>query len=265
MEADIQIFSNDLFGEVRIIEKNGQVMFVANDVAKSLGYKEPQHAIATHCKSGDVLNWNTAYIPHSNGVGGTNVIIIGESNVYRLIMHSHLPDAEKFQDWIFDEVLPSIRKTGGYILSGADDTPELIMARALQVAQETINRHKQRVQMLEGQNELLTDEVRTLAPKAAYTDTVLMADSTYTMTQVAKELDMSAIALERWLREHGIIFRQSGQYFLYARYQVGYTKSRTHHFARSDGSIGTKTFTVWTEAGRRFVHKLLTEKRGGPA
>jgi prophage antirepressor-like protein len=256
----VQVFNNQYFGEVRIIEESGQIMFVANDVAKALGYKEPQHAVATHCKTGDGMNHNIAYVPHSNGVGGTNVVIIGESNVYRLIMHSKLPNAEKFQDWVFDEVLPSIRKTGGYILSNADDTPELIMARALQVAQDTINRHKQRVQILEGQNEYLTDEVRQLAPKAEYTDQVLQSTNTYTMTQVAKELGMSAIALEKKLHDAGIMFKQSGQWMLYSKYQnKDYTKPRTHHYTRNDGTQGTSTITVWTEKGRAFIHHLSKE------
>jgi prophage antirepressor-like protein len=137
MNTEIQIFKNEMFGEVRVTEMNGQIMFVASDVAKSLGYVDPKQAIAMHCKSGEALNYNTTYIPHSNGIGGTNVIIIGESNVYRLITRSHLPSAEKFQDWVFDEVLPSIRKHGGYIAAKADETPEEIMARALLVAQDT--------------------------------------------------------------------------------------------------------------------------------
>jgi Rha family phage regulatory protein len=117
---------------------------------------------------------------------------------------------------------------------------------------------RQNVQILEGQNELLTNEVKTLAPKAEYTDKILQSISTHTMTQVAKELGMSAIALERKLHEKGIIFKQSGQWLLYAKYQdKGYTKARTHQYTHSDGSTGTNTNTVWTEAGRMFVHKIM--------
>jgi prophage antirepressor-like protein len=114
MNKEIQIFKNEKFGEVRLIEVNGRVMFVASDVAKALGYADPKQAVVMHCKSGEVLNYDTAYVPHSNGVGGTNVIVIGESNVYRLVMRSNLPKAEEFQDWVVEEVLPSIRKTGSY-------------------------------------------------------------------------------------------------------------------------------------------------------
>jgi phage antirepressor YoqD-like protein len=134
------------------------------------------------------------------------------------------------------------------------------MARALLVAHETINRNKQRVQILEGENELLTNEVKQLAPKAEYTDKVLQSVSTYTMTQVAKELGMSAIALEKKPHEKGIIFRQSGQWILYAKYQnKGYTKPRTHQYMRSDGTTGTNTITVWMEKGRKFIHGEMNE------
>lgn len=112
--SSVKIFENPEFGKVRTIIVNGVPMFVASDIAKALGYDKPQNAVLTHCKSGDALNYSTAYIPHFNGVGGTKATIIGESNVYRLIMRSNLPNAIKFQDWVCDEVLPSIRKTGKY-------------------------------------------------------------------------------------------------------------------------------------------------------
>jgi prophage antirepressor-like protein len=261
METSIQIFNNPQFGEVRVTEIDGKTYFVGSDVAKSLGYKDPNDAILTHCKSGDTAKYSTAYIPHSNGVGGTNVVIINESNVYRLIMHSQLPEAEKFQDWVCDEVLPSIRRTGGYIAAKAEETPEEIMARALLVAQDTINRQKQRVQILEGENEHLTGEVKQLAPKAEYTDKVLQSTSTRTMTQVAKEIGMSAIALEKKLHDAGVIFKQSGQWLLYAKYQgMGYASPRTHCYPQSDGTVGTNTITVWTEKGRQFIHRMFENR-----
>lgn len=110
----VQLFNHERFGEVRTILINGKPMFVARDIALTLGYANPQEAIAMHCKSGDVDNHTTAYIPHSNGIGGTKVILIGESNLYRLIMKSQLPEAESFQDWVCEEVLPSIREKGFY-------------------------------------------------------------------------------------------------------------------------------------------------------
>jgi phage antirepressor YoqD-like protein len=129
---------------------------------------------------------------------------------------------------------------------------------AISVLQKRVEENRQRVQILEGENEHLNQEVKQLAPKAEYTDNVLQSTSTYTMTQVAKELGMSAIALEKELHEAGVMFKQSGQWFLYAKYQDrGYTRSRTHYYNHNDGTTGTNTITVRTETGRQFVHQLM--------
>jgi phage antirepressor YoqD-like protein len=188
---------------------------------------------------------------------------VNESGFYDVLLQSSSPKVKPFRRWVTSEVLPSIRRSGGYIAAHADETPEEIMARALVVAQDTINRQKQRVQILEGTNEHLESEVKQLAPKAEYTDRVLQSTTTYTMTQVAKELGMSsAIALEKSLRDLGVMFKQSGQWMLYAKYQgKGYTGSRTHHYNHDDGTGGTNTITVWTEAGRKFIHELIKNKK----
>jgi len=108
------------------------------------------------------------------------------------------------------------------------------------------------------QIELQKKELQASAPKIEYFEKVLQSGSTNTMTQIAKELGMSAYSLEKRLHEKGVIFKQSGQWLLYAKYQdKGYAKPRTHHYTKSDGSTGTNTITVWTESGREFIHSLL--------
>ena len=162
------------------------------------------------------------------------------------------------------EILKSIRRTGGYISTNPSDTPEEIMARALIVAQKTIEQSRQRIQMLESENESLTQENRALAPRAAYTDKVLQSASTYTFTQMAKELGFTSVnTLIRKLRDRHVIFRQSGQWLLMAKYSAhGYTATRTAHYFRADGTPDCSVSTVWTERGRAFLHTLLGEKGG---
>jgi prophage antirepressor-like protein len=109
---EIEIFKNEEFGEVRTIEKNGSVLFCGSDIAKALGYARPADAISAHCKGVCVL-------PTPSAGGVQNTKFITEGDIYRLIAHSKLPSAERFERWVFDEVLPSIRKNGGYI-SNAD-------------------------------------------------------------------------------------------------------------------------------------------------
>lgn len=100
------------FNELRTIEKeDGKILFCASDVAKMLGYENPAEAVSTHCKSGNI---EKCYVAHANGIGGVNMNFIPEGDVYRLIIRSQLPSAEKFESWIFDEVIPSIRKKGYY-------------------------------------------------------------------------------------------------------------------------------------------------------
>ena len=103
----IQIFNNDEFGEVRILKEDGNFYFVASDVAKKLGYVNSSKAVNDHCKG------VTKRYTLTKG-GNQELNFIPESDVYRLIVHSKLPAAERFEKWVFDEVLPSIRKTGSY-------------------------------------------------------------------------------------------------------------------------------------------------------
>lgn len=136
MDNSIQIFENEQFGQVRIIiSKDGEPLFCAKDVATSLRYSNTSDAIKRHCKSG-----KSVFHEHSNGVGGTNMIYIPEKDVYRLIMRSNLPYAEKFQDWVCDEVLPSIRKHGAYmsdeIIERTLTDPDYLIRLAKQLKEE---------------------------------------------------------------------------------------------------------------------------------
>ena len=110
---EMQIFTNELFGSIRTLEENDcKVLFCGSDVAKALGYAKPQNAIATHCKGALKRG-----IPTNSGI--QQMLFITEGDMYRLITHSKLPDAEKFESWVFDEILPSIRKHGAYLTDNA--------------------------------------------------------------------------------------------------------------------------------------------------
>lgn len=136
--SEMQIFEKAEFGKVRVVEHEGQPWFVASDVAKSLGYADPSRAVVEHCKK-QVKSTKLVNNQYGNSTP-LNQSIIPESDVYRLVMRSNLPSAKKFQDWVVEEVLPSIRKFGGYMAPKPDDTPETILARAVLIAQDTIRR-----------------------------------------------------------------------------------------------------------------------------
>ena len=139
MEAQIQVFRNGAFGSVHVVEHKGEPWFVASDVAKALGYANPQEATREHCKKVNKITQPSKSLT-SVKRPPTFINIIPESDVYRLVMRSNLPGAVEFQDWVCEEVIPTIRKSGGYLATKPDDTPETILARAVLIAQDTLKR-----------------------------------------------------------------------------------------------------------------------------
>lgn len=159
-----------------------------------------------------------------------------------------------FRLWCNDRI-KELMKTGVTTVSNDDEA----IAYAMGVLQKRLEQARQEKAMLEQQNNYLTNEIKQVAPKAQYYDNTLQSAHTYTSTQMAKELNMrTAEQLHKALKEKGIMFYQSGQWMLTARYsEKGYTKPRTTVYTRSDGSQGTNTITVWTESGRAFLHKVF--------
>lgn len=256
---ELKLFQSPIFGKVRTVVINGQVMFAATDVAKCLGYANPQKAVRDHCKSAGVNEMDT---PTNGGI--QKVKFITKGNIIRLVASSELPQAEEVESWIFDEVIPTVLETGGYIATKSDDTPEEIMARALTIAQATLAKREERLKQLEAQTEqqqatieLQNKEIKEAAPKVNYYNNHLQSVNTLTSTQIAKQIGMDAEKLHKKLKETNVIYRQSGQWLLHSPYSTwGLHSTRTQTYTRSDGSIGTNVYTVWTERGRRFIIAL---------
>ena len=240
MNKNIQIFQNKEFGAIRSMrDERGEPLFCGKDVARALGYKNPEKALRVHIEDDDkvVNKMDTTY-----GIKPT--IFINESGVYSLILGSKLESARRFKHWVTSEVLPSIRKQGGYMVTRPDESDEAIMARALQIAHATLMRRD--------------EEIARLKPKADYADQVLDSVSCLTTTQVAKGMGMTAMELNRILCQKGIQYGQSGQYLLYAPYaRQGLAQNRTRTFQDLFGTVHTTSQLVWTEKGKEFIHKLL--------
>jgi prophage antirepressor-like protein len=242
MRNDIISINHEQFGQLRaVLDERGEPWFVGSDVANSLGYSNPRKALRDHVDEEDKTR-NETFL-----VNGTAPILINESALYTLVLRSKLEDARKFRKWVTGEVLPSIRKQGGYMMVRPDESDEVIMARALLIMQATLQRRDEQIALLK--------------PRAEYADHVLDSISCFTTTQLAKELDMTAQELNRLLCEMHIQYWQSGQYLLYADYaRQGYAKNRTHSHRGHDGLLHTHTYLVWTERGRDFIHQLLNPK-----
>ena len=248
MNNKLQIFANEQFGSVRIIEEDGKVLFCGNDIANALGYSNPRKALIDHCKGVTKRDTLTA--------GGTQSIsFIPEGDVYRLIVSSKLPKAQEFERWVFDNVLPTIRKHGAYMtqdtLEKALTSPDFLIQLATQLKEEQEAR------------KALEAEKAVLLPKASYYDVILNCPDLISVTQIAKDYGMSAIELNTILSQEKVQFKQGGEWILYQKYaEKGYAGSRTGAHLGKSGEVKSHSHTYWTQKGREFIYKLLKEKRG---
>ncbi len=191
---ELMIFSNPEFGEIRTVEENGKVLFCGNDAAKALGYKRPNDAISAHCR-GTVKRRITDSIGREQEMN-----FIPEGDIYRLAAKSELPGADRFERWIFDEVLPSIRKNGGYIQGQESMTPEELMAKALKVAEKTLANREARISALTVENQIM-------APKADYFDELVERNTLTNFRETAKELQVPPRKLIQFLLNKKYIYR----------------------------------------------------------
>ena len=244
----LEIFKSEEFGEIRSITIKNEPYFVGKDIAEILGYERADNAIRNHVDFEDKLTH-----PISASGQNRNMTIINESGLYSLIMSSKLPIARKFKRWITNEVLPSIRKNGGYIQGQEELSDDELISKALLVANRKI----------EEKNRILIEkeaEIKQLKPKAKYCDLILQSPSTITVTSIAKDYGMSGIAFNQLLHELGIQYKQSQQWFLFAKYQKqGYTHGKTTQFYRNNGTVDYKINTEWTQKGRLFLYNKLKE------
>ena len=248
----ITLFQNPQFGEVRVSELNNEPIFCLSDVCKIL---DLQGSAVLRRLSDDVISNH----PIIDNLGRTQTAnFVNEDGLYDVILDSRKPEAKAFRKWITGEVLPAIRMTGGYMISKEEDTEADIMARALLIAQSTMERQKQRLELLQNENELQKKELKASSHKVEYFDNVLQSTSVYIADQIAKELGITAITLNRKLVKMGILIRRNGQLLPTADYcDKGYTKTRTFYYEKTDGTKGSNCITVWTEKGREFLLTIL--------
>lgn len=249
MKNEIQIFTNEKFGEIRTIKEYDKVFFCGSDVARALGYSDTAKAIKTHCRED---GWAIRPVIDSMG-REQQAKFINEGNVYRLITHSKLPGAEKFESWVFDEVLPSIRKHGMYAIDELIENPDLGIAALTALKEE-----REKRKALETTVAVQNQQISELKPKATYYDVVLQCKDLLPITEIAKDYGKSAKWLNEFLQKKKIQFKQSGMWLLYQKYaENGYTMSKTNSYSDSNGEIHTKLHTYWTQKGRLFIYDTL--------
>ena len=202
MENELMIFNNPEFGEIRTIEEDGKVLFCGSDVAKALGYSKPQNAIDRHCKCALKRG-----IPHPQSPDKTiEMLFIPEGDIYRLAAKSELPGADRFESWIFDEVLPSIRKHGAYM------TPETLEAAILNPDTmiklcTALKDERDRRKTLEVANSALTVDNQIMKPKADYFDELVERNTLTNFRETSKQLGIPPKMFVDFLLEHKYVYR----------------------------------------------------------
>ena len=227
MKANIQIFTSDIFGEIRTCQVNNQIMFVGKDVATALGYSNSQKAIRDHVDDDDKLTERFVLSGQAR-----SVIIINESGLYSLILSSKLPQAKAFKRWVTSEVLPQIRQTGGYIptkdAQGRQLSNEEIINRADAIVCRTLC--------------MLNED----------------AEDTLTATQVAKTFNMSVYDFNCVVRDMGIQYRRHGRWNI-SDDLVGrdLVRLRTHVSYSLKGVKKVRTYMTWTISGLKYLNSKL--------
>ena len=217
-------------------------MFPATECAKILGYKNPTDAISRHCRY--LVKHE---VPHPQNPNKTiEKVYFPEGDLYRLIMRSKLPEAQEFESWVCDRILPSLRKHGAYFTA---ETLHKTMSdpRELAKLQNTLADEQEKCKKLEKENALL-------AGKANYYDRILHSKNAVPVTQIAKDYGMTAIAFNRMLHDYGIQYSVRNTWVLYAEYaNLGYTQSKTYAIDEDKAVM----HTCWTQQGRIFLYEFL--------
>lgn len=252
----VELFSNREFGDLRVMEEDGRTMFCGKDVAAALGYVNTKDALSRHCHG------VAKHYPIIDSLGREQQArFITEGDVLRLIVSSKLPQAQAYERWVFDEVLPSIHRTGGYIAAKPDETPEEIMARALLVANDTMARQRERIEGLSAEN-------AELRPKALFADAVAASDGTCLVGELAKMLRQNGVDIGQnrlfgWLRDNGWLGRSGCNRNVPTQraMDMGLFRIKETAVTHSDGHVTvTRTPKVTGKGQRYFVGKFVDDE-----
>lgn len=245
---ELQVFENNQFGQMRTITENGNTLFCGSDVAKALGYVNPSKALADHCRC-----LTKREVPHPQSPDKQiEMLFIPEGDVYRLITHSKLPTAEKFERWVFDEVLPTVRQTGAYM------TPETI---------EKVLMNPDTIISLATQLKELQTKVEKDKPKVLFADAVAASHTSILIGDLAKLIRQNGVEvgqnrLFQWLRDNGYLCSTGERYNLPTQksMELKLFEVKETTISNPDGSIRiTRTTKVTGKGQAYFVNKFLAK------
>lgn len=248
---DLQIFDNEEFGKIRTAEIDSNPYFVATDVASALGYTNPRDAVSRHCKG--VVKRDT---PTSSGT--QQMSYINEGDVYRLIMKSKLPSAERFEKWVMEEVLPSIRKNGGYIAGQETLSDDELMAKALLVAQNKIIERDKIIEQKQAR-------IEQMRPKEVFADAVATSHTSILIGELAKLICQNGYQIGQkrlfaWLRDNNYLMKRGTNWNMPVQRYVeqGLFEVKESNIQNPDGSVRITITPKVTGKGQiYFINKFL--------
>lgn len=262
--VDVKIFNSPMFGELRVTRnKKGELLFCLTDVCKALDLQTG--ATKLRLEKGGISSINTPVQNQYGVVFDQTMVYIDEPNFYRCVFGSRKKTAKNFQDWVFNDVLPSLRTTGAYVVAKEEDSEEDIIARGLIAAKAALARREERIKELECENsqskqviEVQSERIAKDAPKVEYYDQTLAAENMLTTRQIANELGITPNELHNKLQQLKIIFRQSNQWLMnkpYSTWKLHGTRTYTYYDRHKDVTY-SKPYLVWNQRGRRFILAL---------
>lgn len=255
---ELQVFTNEQFGQVRMVELDGQPYFVGKDVADILGYANSRKALADHVDDDD----KTDGVTIRDVMGrNQNPIVINESGLYSLILSSKLPQAKQFKRWVTSEILPSIRKHGAYVTDQKAveiTTNPNALAEFLQSITDQVKQLETKNLELVEKNEVLAGELKETKPKAEYYDLMLANKGLIKTSEIAKNYGRSAQSFNKLLHKLKVIYKQGETWLPYAKYQThNYVQLEPFSFTNKKGLPDVKMLTKWTMKGHIFLYELL--------
>lgn len=254
---EVKIFENEKFGEIRTVVINGEPWFVAADVCRALEISNSRDAVQR-------LDEDEKGVVLTDTRGGQqSMTAINEPGLYVLVLGSRKPEAKEFKRWITHDVIPAIRKTGGYVnndelfietyFSQVEESTKAMLRATLATVREVNEKNRQLEQTVGVQSQ----QIAELQPKATYYDVVLQCEDLISITAIAKDYGKSARWMNNYLHEKGVQYRQGDIWLLYQTYaERGYTSTKTFKY-EDGGENHVKVHTYWTQKGRLFIYELM--------
>lgn len=258
MGNNIEIFKNEQFGEIRVVEIDSEPWFVAADVCKALEIKNSRDALGR-------LDDDEKGVVSTDTLGGIQEMsTVNEPGLYSLVLGSRKPEAKEFKRWITHDVIPTIRKTGGYVANDdlflntyipyADEETKAAFRMTLSMIR-VANAEKAKLQQtvaVQGQ------QIAEMQPKVSYYEIVLQCKDLLPISTIAKDYGWSGKRMNQFLHEKGVQYKQGKIWLLYQKYaEMGYTSTKTNMYVDNNGEEHMKVSTYWTQKGRLFLYDLL--------